>query len=282
MIVVTGMRFCFRRRRARRHGGLRLHPQGQFDRTVFCSIRWWAAAAFLARSAMACAMAKPGLAPDNLLAALPAELSRALFAKARTVSLAAGQMLFLAGDEGDGCYRIEEGLLKANIVAPAGGERILAILGPGSIVGELSMIDGAPRSASVSALRESKLSFISRATFDDFGRSDPQLYRHVMILLARRLRDTNDALTATSFLSVKGRVARALLSLAEAFGQDVPGGRILVRQKVTQSDLAAMAGIARENVSRILKDWAGRSLVSRLAGYYCLDNLAAIEREADL
>jgi CRP/FNR family transcriptional regulator len=72
---------------------------------------------------------------NNLLAALPAELSHGLFAKARTLSLAAGQMLFLAGDEGDGCYRVEEGLLKANIVAPAGGERILAVLGPGSIVG---------------------------------------------------------------------------------------------------------------------------------------------------
>ena len=99
-------------------------------------------------------MAKSVLTADNLLAALPAELSRGLFAKARIVSLAAGQMLFLADDEGDGCYRVEDGLLKANIVAPGGSERILAILGPGSIVGELSMIDGAPRSASVSALRE--------------------------------------------------------------------------------------------------------------------------------
>jgi CRP/FNR family cyclic AMP-dependent transcriptional regulator len=227
-------------------------------------------------------MAKPLLPRNNVFAALPAELSRGLFAKARSSTLAAGQMLFLAGDEGDGCYRVEEGLLKASIVVPGGGERILAVLGPGSIVGELSMIDGAPRSASVSALRDSKLSFVSRVAFDEFGRSEPQLHRHVMVLLARRLRDTNDALTATSFLSVKGRVARALLSLAEAFGQDVPGGRILVRQKVTQSDLAAMAGIARENVSRVLKDWTDRALVSRLAGYYCLDNRAAIEREADL
>ena len=55
-----------------------------------------------------------------------------------------------------------------------------------------------------------------------------------------------------------------------------------MRQKLTQSDLGAMAGIARENVSRILKEWAGRSLVSRLAGYYCLENKAAIEREAAL
>ena len=75
-------------------------------------------------------------------------------------------------------------------------------------------------------------------------------------------------------------MARALLSLAEAFGHDVGGGRILVRQKLTQSDLAAMAGIARENVSRILKDWTDHSLVSRLAGYYCLENKAVLEREA--
>jgi CRP/FNR family transcriptional regulator, cyclic AMP receptor protein len=226
-------------------------------------------------------MAKPISPPDSILTALPTELSRGLFAKGRIQSLAADQTLFLAGDEGDGCYRVEEGLLKASVAAPSGGERILAILGPGSMVGELSIIDGAPRSASVTALRESKLCFVSRADFEAFGRSSPEVYRHVMTVLARRLRDTNDALAASSFLSVKGRVARALLSLAEAFGHDVGDGRILIRQKVSQSDLAAMAGIARENVSRVLKDWMTHSLVSRLAGYYCLENKDAIRREAE-
>jgi CRP/FNR family cyclic AMP-dependent transcriptional regulator len=220
--------------------------------------------------------------PDNLLAGLPQELSQGLFGKARVLTLAADQVLFLAGDDGDSCYRVEDGLLKASVVAPAGGERILAIFGPGSLVGELSMIDGVPRSASVAALRPSKLSLISRAAFDAYGREHPEMYRHVMTLLARRLRETNGALAATSFLPLKGRVARALISLAEAFGHDVGGGRILVRQKVTQSDLAAMAGIARENVSRILKEWTDHKLVSRLAGYYCLENKAAIERETSL
>jgi CRP-like cAMP-binding protein len=198
------------------------------------------------------------------------------------VAVSAEQTVFVAGDAGDGCYRVEEGLLKVSVVASGGDERIFAILGPGSFIGELSMIDGAPRSASVFALRESKLSFISRADFDAYGQSNPQLYRQVMTLLARRLRDTNSALAATSFLSVKGRVARVLLSLADAFGHDVGGGRILVKQKVTQSDLGAMAGIARENVSRILKDWTSRALISRLAGYYCLEKRTAIEREAEL
>jgi CRP/FNR family cyclic AMP-dependent transcriptional regulator len=224
----------------------------------------------------------PILPPDNVLAALPAELSRGLFAAARTLSLAADQMLFLAGDAGDGCYRLEDGLLKASVVAATGNERILAIFGPGAIVGELSMIDGAPRSAAVAALRPSKLTFVSRAAFEAFGRRNPELYRHVMTLLARRLRDTNGALAATSFSSLQGRVARALIGLAEAFGRDLGGGRIVLRQRVTQSDLAAMAGIARENVSRILKEWTRRSLVSRPAGYYCLENRAAIAREAQI
>ena len=227
-------------------------------------------------------MAKPALPADNLFSALPPELSRHLFDEARVQNVKADQVVFLSGDAGDGCYRIEEGLLKVSVITPGGAERILAILGPGSIVGELSMIDGSARSASVSALRDSKLSFISRAGFDAFGRSNPDMYQYLMVVLARRLRDTNSALAATSFLSVKGRVARSLLSLAEAFGHDVGGGRILVRQKVTQSDLGAMAGIARENVSRILKEWTTQAVVSRLAGYYCLEKKAVIEREAAL
>jgi CRP/FNR family transcriptional regulator, cyclic AMP receptor protein len=225
-------------------------------------------------------MTKPR--PSDMLSALPAELSTHLFAKARTMALAADETLFLVGDAGDGCYRVEEGLLKASIVSPAGGERILAIFGAGAVIGELSMFDGAPRSASVTALRAARLQFISRATFDAFGSANPDIYRHMVTLLAGRLRDTNGALIATSFLSVKGRVARALLNLAEAFGQDVGQGRTLVRQKVTQSDLAAMAGIARENVSRVLQEWTRRKLVSRLAGYYCVEDKRALAKEADI
>jgi CRP/FNR family transcriptional regulator, cyclic AMP receptor protein len=227
-------------------------------------------------------MNKPLPRTPDLLTSLPDELQRGLFAKGRTTTLAADQMLFLAGDAGDGCYRIDDGLLKVSVVVPSGGERILAILGPGTIVGELSMFSGEPRTASVAALRASSLCFVSRAAFDTFARDNSAIYPHLMRLLAHRLTDTNAALAATTFLTLQGRVARSLLSLADGFGQDVGGGRILVRQKITQSDLAAMAGIARENVSRILKEWTRQSLVSRLAGYYCLENKSALEREAAL
>jgi CRP/FNR family cyclic AMP-dependent transcriptional regulator len=224
-------------------------------------------------------MEKPASPLPNLFSVFPESLSVQLFASAKPVRLAADQVLFLAGDAGDGCYRVEQGLLKVSIISPAGAERILAIVGPGAILGELATIDGLPRSASVAAVRDSELSFVSRASFQAFADEHPDIYKHLVTLLAARLRDTDAVVAAGSFLPLKGRVARALLDLSEAFGQDVGKGRILIRQKISQSDVAAMAGIARENVSRILNDWIRDKLVSRLSGYYCLENKARLERE---
>ena len=225
-------------------------------------------------------MAKPP--PLNLLSVLPKDLAAALFAAARPHKLDADETLFTAGDPGDGCYRVEKCLLKVSVVSPSGGERILAILGPGELVGEFAMIDAQPRSASVTAARDTELSFISRASFQQIAERHPDVYRHIVKMLVQRLRDTNNVVAAMSFLSLKGRVAQALLSLAEAFGNDVGQGRTVIRQKVTQSDLAAMAGIARENVSRILNEWMRGKVVSRLAGYYCIENRGTLQREAEM
>jgi CRP-like cAMP-binding protein len=217
--------------------------------------------------------------PPNLFSVFPEKLASRLFAHAQSKKLSADEVLFLAGDPGDGCYRVEAGLLKVSMIAPSGAERILAIVGQGAIVGELATIDGLPRSASVSAVRDSELSFISRAAFQAFADEHAEVYKHLVTLLAARLRDTDGVVAAGSFLPLKGRVARALLDLSEAFGQDVGQGRILIRQKVSQSDVAAMAGIARENASRILNDWIRDKLISRLSGYYCLENKSRLEKE---
>jgi CRP-like cAMP-binding protein len=227
-------------------------------------------------------MARWASSTIDIFAALPLDLSDLLFGHARRVRLKADQMLFLAGDPGDGFYRIDEGLLKVTAESTGGRERILAILGAGAMVGELSMIDGGPRSNSVAAVRDSILSFVSRADFHLVAERRPDIYRHVATLLARRLRDANEVVAASTFLSLKGRVARALLSLADAFGQDVGSERILIKQRVSQSDLAAMAGIARENVSRILNDWKRLCVVSQLSGYYCLEKRVELMREAEI
>ena len=227
-------------------------------------------------------MESPTRPNQSLLSNLPEHLSTDLFARATQVRLPADEVLFLAGDVGDGCYRVEDGLLKVTMVSRSGNERILAFLGPRAIVGELSIIDGLPRSASVVGVRNSTLSFLSRAAFEEFARNHPEVYKTLVTLLASRLRETDAVIAAGSFLPLKGRVACTLLELAQNFGQDVGSGRIVIRQKIGQSDLAAMAGIARENVSRILNDWKRRKLVSRLSGYYCLEDKAKLEHEAEL
>jgi CRP-like cAMP-binding protein len=222
---------------------------------------------------------RPG---PSLLSGLPGHLAADLFGGAKPVRLKADEVLFLASDPGDGCYRIEEGLLKVSMMSRTGTERILAFMGPGSIVGELSMIDGRPRSAAVVAVRDATLSFLSRAAFEAFAQKQPEIYKSLVTLLATRLRETDTVIAAGSFLPLKGRVASTLLELAVHFGQDVGSGRVVIRQKIGQSDIAAMAGIARENVSRILNDWKRRKLVSRLSGYYCLENKAQLEQEAEV
>jgi CRP-like cAMP-binding protein len=224
----------------------------------------------------------PALVSTSLLSELPEHLSANLFASATPARLKADQVLFMAGDAGDGCYRVEDGLLKVTMMSRAGNERILAFLGPGSIVGELSIIDGLPRSATVVAIRNTELCFLSRAAFEDFAHKHPEVYKTLVTLLATRLRETDAVVAAGSFLPLRGRVALTLLELAQDFGHDVGAGRIVIRQKIGQSDLAAMAGIARENVSRILNDWKRRKLVSRLSGYYCLEDKIKLQQEAEL
>src|SRR5262249_56215826 len=108
---------------------------------------------------------------DSRVATLPAGAPASLSAQllelsdvARVHELQAGGVLFAAGDAGDGCYRLDKGLLKVMVTSTSGEERIVAILGPGAIVGELAMIDRVPRSASLVALRDSVLPLLSPAT----------------------------------------------------------------------------------------------------------------------
>jgi CRP/FNR family cyclic AMP-dependent transcriptional regulator len=221
----------------------------------------------------------PGL--SGILPRLPQDLSAQLFANTACGHLKAGEALFLAGDTGNGCYLLNQGLLKVVISSAQGEERILAILGPGTIVGELSVIDGGVRPASVFAIKDCALSFISQAAFEECARQHPEIYRYLVDVLAARLRETSEAVAAASFLTVKSRLARALLELAKFLGEEEAPGRIVIRHKFSQNDLAAMAGVARENVSRVLSDWRRRKLVTRSMGYYRLHDIATLKRGVD-
>ena len=207
---------------------------------------------------------------------LPEPLSARLFGAATQHYLKAGEALFVAGDSGDGCYRLERGLLEVVITSGRGDERILAILGPGEIAGELAIIDGRPRLASVFTVRDCELSFISRKDFEECTRQNPEICGYLVTVLASRLRETDEALAATSFMTVKARLARA--SRARELSRRRPRlGTILIRHKIKRSDLAALAGVAPENVSRVMNDWMQRNVVTRSSGYYCLEDIATLK-----
>jgi CRP/FNR family transcriptional regulator len=221
-----------------------------------------------------------GLRPDNVLGRLPTELTAKLLAGERTITLREGETLFERGDAGDGCYWLRRGVLTVSVASADGEQRILAVLGTGELVGEIAMIDGRPRSATVRAVRDCVLTFVSRAAFTAVMSRHPELYRDVVTTLAARLRQSDEDMVASSFLTVRARVARALLVLARHLGEEVGAGRVRIRHKITQSDLAAMAGVARESVSRTLIGWDRQKILegSSRGGYVV--NEARLRREA--
>ncbi len=216
----------------------------------------------------------------NILSGLPDRYASILLAKATTVQLPSGALLFSQGDTGDGCYWIQRGALKVAIASQRGQERIIAVLGPGAIVGELAMIDDLPRSATISAIVDSELTFVSRMAFTAFLHKHPELNGFLIRTLVARLRQTDEDAAAATFLTVKARVARALLRIADVLGKDAEDGVVAIHERVRQDDLAAMAGVARENVSRTLSDWRERSVVLASRDGKLKLNKARLQREA--
>jgi CRP/FNR family transcriptional regulator, cyclic AMP receptor protein len=130
----------------------------------------------------------------------------------------------------------------------------------------------------VFAVRDCELSFISRSVFQERIVRHPEIHQYLTNVLATRLRQADEAVASTTFLTVRGRLARALLELAKHVGEDDGAGRVVIRHKIGQSDLAAMAGVARENVSRVMSDWNRRKVVTRSSGFYCLVDMTTIKR----
>jgi len=194
-------------------------------------------------------------------------------AAGRSVRVAAVRRADDSGKEG-------AGVLKLSGASNQGAERILAIYGAGSLVGFATAIDGLPRAASIYALRDSSLTFFARGTFLEYLDGSPGLYRYLVKTLSSRLRHANDEIMAASFLSLKSRVARALLQFAEHLGE--PTGEpdhILIRE-LRQEDVAALADVARESVSRLLSEWRMRRLiVPQTPSVYIIRRLR-LEREA--
>lgn len=220
------------------------------------------------------------LSQSLLLDGLDPELARQVAGVARPVELANDQILFFEGDESDGLFAILDGAVRVSVVSDEGEERTLSILCAGDIVGELGLIDGGRRSARVTAARPTRLAFLPKSGFERVADANPAIYRHMLRMVGQRLREANIVRRAQDFLPLTGRVAQTLLRLSTAFGRPVEEGRTLIHHKITHASIASMVGVARENVSRTLSNWQRDKVISRISGYYCIENMAALREMA--
>jgi len=160
------------------------------------------------------------------------------------------------GEQGDSLYMIESGRVKVFIGDEDGREIILKILGPGQFFGEMAMVDQQPRSASVTTLEPATFMILSHGAFEAAVLKKPRIANLVLRVLAQRLRDADRKIGTLVLMDVYGRVASTLLELAVNVD-----GKLMVREKLSQQEIANMVGASREMVNRILKDLSERGFI---------------------
>lgn len=175
-------------------------------------------------------------------------------------------ILMYEGDHSDALFIIKEGSVAVTRMSSEGKETILSILKEGDVFGEMGVIDEAPRSATVTLLRDGVVLVLQRDDFFALLEKRPQLNRAVISALVARLRATNQATQLRSHLNVKARVADLLLMLADNFGEPAANGRRL-NIKLTHQQLANMVGTTRETMNRMLTEFWDAKLIDMSGSY---------------
>ncbi|MFH1809802.1 MAG: Crp/Fnr family transcriptional regulator [Pseudomonadota bacterium] len=165
-----------------------------------------------------------------------------------------------ADDPGDSMFFIAGGQAKVVLTAGGGREVILATLGAGDFFGEMSILDGRPRSATVLSITESRMLVLTREAMIDLIRNTPEIALALLAEMSARLRRADEAIANLALVDVYGRVARYLIDEAKRSGRPVESGTLL-RSRPTQQHIASTIGTSRETVSRALSDLKRRGLV---------------------
>src|SRR5215472_10042545 len=208
--------------------------------------------------------AHDALSEAPLFDALSDEDSKALRAMVLVVRLGRGERLFAEGDTGDKLYIIISGKIKLTKAAPDGRENLLSVHGPGEMFGELSLFDPVPRTASATAVTDAELAGVAHDDLRGWLSSRPEVAMHLLQALAQRLRRINEVKADLVFTDVPGRVAKALLDLADRFGVLTPEG-VQVNHDLTQEELAQLVGASRETVNKALADFTARGWIQLAA-----------------
>lgn len=200
-----------------------------------------------------------GLGAVELLRSVPlfSDLEEAELERFSRVAVArsfpAGTRVFHEGDRSDACYIVRDGSFRVTREHSDGRAITLATLSVGDIFGELAMLDGEVRSASVEALKDGELLALPAGEVRALLARHPEITVKLIAALVRRLRTANERISRQSFQTVPSRVAGVLLQLVtEESPRQGDGGEVTIR--MNQADLAQLAGTSRESVSRFLAD----------------------------
>jgi CRP/FNR family cyclic AMP-dependent transcriptional regulator len=202
------------------------------------------------------------MARSPVFGALPAAALEGLARSMQRRLYRRGQVIFHQDDPGGAVYVIEQGCVKVVLSSLDGEELLLRVLGEGEIFGELALLDGRPRSATVIALEDTVAHVLERSAFLAFLRAHPEATLDLCRALAELIRRLTEQVEDLALFDVPRRLERKLLELAETHGQPTPEGlRIDVR--LTQSELASMIGTSRATVNACLATLEARGIIRR-------------------
>ncbi len=174
--------------------------------------------------------------------------------------LKSGERLCRKGDPGNQLYSVIQGRLKISAASPDGKEVVFHISDPGDVIGDIALLDGKPRSATVVALEPCELMTLDRKDFFPFLERHPRVAIHLAQVLAARVRRLSDTAEDAMLMTLPSRLAKTLVQLSRRFGRKTPDG-LFVDLKLPQSDLADMLGTSRESVNKQIRDWVVKELI---------------------
>ena len=189
-----------------------------------------------------------------------------------------GQFLCQQGDPGDRLFIITSGLVKVVITSAQGDQLVLATLRPPDVFGELAVLDGGPRSASVVAVEPSDALLLTRSMLLQLFRNYPDLTDAFLVALGGIVRRLTEQAGDLVFLDLTGRLAKLLLRLAEEHGTNATDGTLAIR--FSQSELASMVGASRPAVNRILQAMSARGIIEASGQTISLRDIRALRRRA--
>lgn len=216
-----------------------------------------------------------------LFESLPMSSLEQLAAMMGETTLRRGENLFDEGEQGDRLYIIAEGKIKLGHQEQRDGrENLLAVMGPREVLGEVTLFDPGPRSTTATAVSSCRLYYLEHRDLMNFIKDHPTLAQEMLKALAQRLRRTNDALADLVFADVPGRVAKALLDLADRFGSKTESGGIHVPHELTQEELAQLVGASRETVNKSLAHFVSRGWIHLEGRAVTLLDIEGLRRRA--